>query len=175
VPPKDFSELSDEEAEAYFASYTAAVPDRVARLRREVGEEALDLSPESLVPAWEWFLGRREAEPAQDGHVLGWYEPDPPELAAERLAPGVLSDIDLIAAYFASVLLENVSGAEWAIGRLPKRMEYEAQNKPLVQLPEAGEADPVGVVYSLAVRVVLLGGERDPNALRAAYDAWVAS
>jgi hypothetical protein len=44
-----------------------------------------------------------------------------------------------------------------------------------VQLPEAGEADPVGVVYSLAVRVVLLAGERDPNALRAAYDAWVAS
>ena len=175
MPPKDFSELSDEEAEAYFASYTEAVPDRVARLRREIGEEELDLSPESLVAAWNWFLGRRGAERAEDGGVPGWYEPDPPELAAQRLAPGVLSDLDLIAAYFASVLLQNVSGAEWVIGRLPKRMEYEAQNKPLVKLPEAGEADPVGVVYSLAVRVGLLGGERDPNALRAAYDAWVVS
>ena len=146
MPPKDFSELSNEETKAYFASYTAAVPDRVARLRPEVGEEALDLSPESLVPVWAWFLGRREAGRAQDGDVPGWYEPDPPELAAQRLPPDVLSDVDLIAAYFASVLLENVSGAEWAVGRLPKRMEYEAQNKPLVKLPEAGEADPVGVV-----------------------------
>ena len=60
------------------------------------------------------------------------------------------------------------------IGRLPKRMQYEAQNKPLVKLPETGEADPVAVPYTSAVRVVLLGGERDPNALRAAYDAWVA-
>jgi hypothetical protein len=173
VPPKDFSELSDDEAEAYFASYTEAVPARVAQLRREVGEEALDLSPDSLVPAWEWFLGRREAGSLQNGDVPSWYEPDPPELAAQRLPPDALADIDLLAAYFASVLLENVEGAEWVIGRLPERMQYEAQNKPLVKLPEAGEADPVAVAYSSAVRVVLLGAEHDPNELRAAYDAWV--
>ena len=110
MPPKDFSELSDEEAEGYFALVHGggAGPGRPAA--PEVGEEALDLSPESLVPVWEWFLGRREAGGAQDGGVLGWYEPDPPELAAERLPPDVLSDIDLIAAYFASVLLRERLG-----------------------------------------------------------------
>ena len=92
-----------------------------------------------------------------------WYKPDPPELAAQRLPPDVLSDIDVLAAYFASVLLKNVPGAEWVIGRLPKRMQYEAQNKPLVKLPETGEADPVAVPYSSAVRVVLLGTSAIPT------------
>jgi hypothetical protein len=174
VPPKDFSELSDDEAEAYFASYTEAVPARAARLRAEVGEDTLDFSPESLVPAWEWFVRREDGRADRDGELPPWYEPDPPESAAGRLSPATLRDVDALAAYLAEVFLRSVAGAEWGIGKLPKRMEYEAQNKPVLRLPGAGEADPVGVAYSLAVRVALLGGGREPDTLLGAYRAWTA-
>jgi hypothetical protein len=172
VPPKDFSALSDEDAEAYFADYTGAVPERSARLRGEVGESVLDGSPESLVPLWEWFLSR---EHEGQSELPQWYEPDPPELAAQRLSPAMLRDVDAIAAYLAEVFLRTVPGAEWGIGKLPKRMEYEAQNKPIVKLPGAGDVDPVGVAYSLAVRVGLLGGGREPDTLLSTYRAWVGT
>jgi hypothetical protein len=175
VPPKDFSALSDDEAEAYFAEYTEAVPDRVARLGGEVGEGVLDGSPESLVPLWEWFLRREDGRRDGSSELPPWYEPDPPELAAQRLSAGTLRDVDAIAAYLAEVFLRTVPGAEWGIGKLPKRMEYEAQNKPVVRLPDAGEVDPVGVAYSLAVRVALLGGGREPDTLLSTYRAWVGT
>ena len=50
MPPVDYSELSDEEAQRRFDELTSSSPERVAWLRREVGD-VLDLTPESLVAA----------------------------------------------------------------------------------------------------------------------------
>lgn len=173
MPPLDYSELSDEEVQRRFEELTTAVPDRVARLRREVGE-ALDLSPESLVPLWEWFLAREAARGGDRGGELpSWYEPDPPELASQRLAPATLRDVDAVALTFAEVLLRNVPGAAWGIGKLPERMRYAHQNKPVVKLQHDQDVDPVGIVYGNAVRVVLLGEPAEPGALLEAYRAWV--
>ena len=60
MPPVDYSELSDEEAQRRFDELTYSSPERVAWLRREVGD-VLDLTPESLVPLWEWFVRREGA------------------------------------------------------------------------------------------------------------------
>ena len=133
MPPVDYSELSDEEAQRRFDELTSSSPERVAWLRREVGD-VLDLTPESLVPLWEWFVRREGARSDRGGELPAWYEPDPPELASQRLSPATLRDVDAMAHYLAEVFLHNVPGAAWGIGKLPKRMKYAHQNKPVVKL-----------------------------------------
>lgn len=174
MPPVDYSELSDEEAQLRFHELTSSSPERIAWLRGEVGE-ALDLTPESLVPLWEWFVRREGSRTDRGGELPVWYEPDPPEVAAQRLAPATLRDVDAIALYFAEVLLRDVPGAAWGIGRLPRSMKYAHQNKPVVKLPGDQDVNPVGIVYGNAVRVALMGEGSDPDTLLAAYRAWVPS
>jgi len=172
MPPVDYSELSDEEAHHRFDELTSSSPERVAWLRREVGD-ALDLTPESLVPLWEWFVRREDGRRDRGGELPAWYEPDPPELASQRLSPATLRDVDAAGLYLAEVFLRNVPGAAWGIGKLPKRMRYAHQNKPVVKLDDEQDVDAVGIVYGNAVRVALMGAGTEPDALLQAYRAWV--
>jgi hypothetical protein len=167
VPPLDHSQLTVEEAERVFAAFTAQGPALVAALRREVGEDVLDFSPESLRPLWEWFLAREGSRSDPGGELPSWYLPDPPQPAAERLSPATLRDVDAIGRYVAEVFLRNVEGAQWTIGKLPPRMLYVHQNRPVVDVL-GRDVDPVGIVYVNAMRA-LLDGERDPEALMRTY------
>ena len=172
MPPVDHSELSDEEAQRSFDELTASSPERVASLRREVGD-VLDLTPESLVPLWEWFVRREGARRDRGGDLPAWYAPDPPELASQRLSPATLRDVDAIGHYLAEVFLRNVAGAAWGIGKLPKRMRYAHQNKPVVKLDDEQDVDPIGIAYGGAVKVALMGEGSEPDALLKVFRAWV--
>jgi len=172
MPPVDYSELSDEEAQLRFVELTSSSPERVAWVRDEVGE-VLDLTQESLVPLWEWFVRREGARGDRGGELPVWYEPDPPELASQRLSPATLQDVDAIALYLAEVFLHNVPGAAWGIGKLPRHMRYAHQNKPVVKLDDEQDVNPIGMVYGNAVRVALMGEGSEPDTLLAAYRAWV--
>lgn len=171
MPPLDYSELSDEEAQLRFEELTSSSPERVAWLREEVGD-VLDLSPESLEPLWKWFVRREGARTVRGGELPAWYEPDPPELASQRLSPATLRDVDAVALYLAEVFLHNVPGAAWGIGKLPEKMRYANQNKPVVKLADGQDVNPVGIVYGNAVRVALMGEGTDPDTLLSAYRAW---
>jgi hypothetical protein len=173
MPPLDFSALTDEEAQRFFEEFTATAPERVAALRGEVGEAALDFSPESLVPLWEWFVRREGSRRDRGGELPAWYLADPPELAAQRLSPATLRDVDAIGRYLGEVLLRNVEGAAWGIGKLPKRMKYVYQNRPVVKLGDS-DVEPVSIAYSLAVRVVLMDTGREPATLLETYRANLA-
>lgn len=172
MPPVDYSELSDEEAQRRFDALTSSSPERIAWLRAEVGE-ALDLSPESLVPLWEWFVRREHGRRDRGGEVPAWYEADPPELAAQRLSPATLRDVDAIGLYLAEVFLRNVPGAAWGIAKLPKRMRYAHQNKPVVKLDDDQDVDTIGIAYGGAVKVALMGEGSEPDALLQVFRAWV--
>lgn len=172
MPPVDYSELSDEEAQRRFDELTSSSPERVAWLRGEVGD-ALDLSPESLVPLWEWFVRREHARSDRSGKLPSWYEPDPPELASQRLSPATLRDVDAIGLYLAEVFLRNVPGAAWGIAKLPKRMRYAHQNKPVVKLDDDQDVDTIGIAYGGAVKVALMGEGSEPDALLQVFRAWV--
>lgn len=172
MPPVDFSELSDEEAQRCFDELTSSSPERVASLRREVGD-VLDLTPESLVSLWEWFVGREGARGDRGGELPAWYEPDPPELASQRLSPATLRDVDAIGLYLAEVFLRNVPGAAWGMGKLPKRMRYAHQNKAVVKLDDEQDVDPIGIAYGGAVKVALMGEGSEPDSLLKVFRAWV--
>lgn len=183
MPPRDFSALSAGEAEAYLGDRLETAPERLAALRREVAatggpaEEELDASPESLVPLWEWFLRREEGRgsEARGGPLPDWYEPDPPELAGERLSSATLHDLDGIATYLPEVFLRELPESEWLVGDAPKAARYVAQGKPVLRLPRGDELDPIGVAYTLGVRVALFGEAREPDALLSTYRAWLPS
>jgi hypothetical protein len=175
VPPRDYSQLSEAEQDAALERHVATAPERLAAFRREAGE--LDGTPESLVAAWEWFLRRNvEARPAEGSAELpDWYEPDPPELAGQRLPPSTLRDVDGVGLYLAEVLRAGRPELEWSVARAPKQMEYALQGKPALRTPGGFDVDPLGAAYGLAVRAVLLGGGREPDTLRTAHDAWLES
>lgn len=179
MPPRDFSALSADEAEAYLRGRLAGAPERLTAFRREVaatggpGEDELDGSPESLVPLWEWFLRREATREERGGPLPDWYEPDPPELAGERLSPATLRDLDGIATYLPEVVLRELPESEWVVGDAPRSAGYVAQGKPVLRLPRGDELDPVGVAYTLGVRVALFGEAREPDALLSTLRAWL--
>ena len=70
IPPlqKPFYELTHEETEAYLQWHLAHLRERIDYLSETVSRElgvprsALDGSPESLIPLWEWFLSAAKTE-----------------------------------------------------------------------------------------------------------------
>ncbi len=173
MPPKDFFSLGDAEAEAFFEAYVARAEPRLDEFRAEVsasGGPELDGSPESLVPLWGWFVARPHAA---DGELPPWYEPDPPDVAAERLPAGALRDVDGIALYLALAFRRALGGLDWGIGHEPPRRRYVSQNRPVLK---AGgyDIDVLQVAYNLAMRT-LVGRDTDDEALLRAFRAWTGA
>lgn len=176
MPPKDFFSLGDAEAEAFFEAYVARAEPRLDEFRAEVSASGgppaaeLDGSPESLVPLWRWFVARPHAA---DGELPPWYEPDPPDVAAERLPAGALRDVDGIALYLALAFRRALGGLDWGIGHEPPRRRYVSQNRPVLK---AGgyDIDVLQVAYNLAMRT-LVGRDTDDEALLRAFRAWTGA
>ena len=180
MPPRDFSELQEAEAEAYLEAYRAAAPERLQWLEQKLasgGEPvALDRAPESLVPLWRWFVAWHDA-----GHRNGqtppgnpmWYEADEP--GAEALDPPTLWIVDGVGYYLAEVVTVNVPGVGWAVATSPKRLRYEDRNKPVLIGPSGARLSPVDVAYVGAVRLVLMGGtrgSREDDSLLRVFQRW---
>ncbi len=166
MPPRDFSELQEAEAEAYLEAYRAAAPERLQWLEQRLASGggasvALDRAPESLIPIWRWFVAWHDA-----GHGNGqtppgtpmWYEPDTP--GADALDPPTLWIVDGIGYYLAEVVTMNVPGVDWAVASSPKRLRFEDRNKPVLIGPSGARLSPVDVAYVCALRLIMMGGAR---------------
>jgi hypothetical protein len=179
VPPKDFEKLSEDEARAVLERHVATAADRLERFVRLVAatggpaRERLDGTPESLVPLHAWFVSRARRADAPDGagELPDWYEPDPPELATQRLAPRTIADADGLALYFAEVLRRAMPALRWEIGKEPKRFRYAHQHKPLLKDGDV-DIDVVGIAYGMGIRAAIMNTSREPEALLDVYRAW---
>lgn len=175
MPPKDFFNLGDAEAEAFFAAYVARAEPRLEEFRQEVAatggppEAELDGSRESLVGVWTWFVGRDRD--GGGGELPPWYEPDPPEVAGERLPPATLRDADGLALYLALAFRRALPGLEWGIGRMPARKRYVSQNKPVLK-GDGYDVDVLQVAYIHALKAAD-GEDTEPDALLRTFNAWV--
>ena len=78
-----------------------------------------------------------------------------------------------MAHYLAEVFLHNVPGAAWGIGKLPAKMKYAHQNKPVVKLDDDRNANPVGMVFGNAVRVGVMGETHGAGHAPCGVSAWV--
>ena len=180
MPPKHFDALTEAEARAFLERYVATTADRLERFLDLVAETGgpsraiLDRSPESLVPLHVWFVSRARRADASDaaGPLPDWYEPDPPELSAQRVAPRTIVDADGLALYFGEVLRRAMPQLRWDIGKEPKRFRYAHQHKPLLKAGEL-DIDVIGIAYGMGVRVAIMDTGREPEALLDVYRAWI--
>lgn len=171
--------MSETDARSYLARYVATAADRLERFKQLVAatggptRDRLDGSPESLVPLHMWFVSRARRADAPDAadDLPEWYEPDPAELAAKRLAPRTIADADGLALYFAEVLRRAMPDLRWDIGKEPKRLRYAHQHKPLLKDGDL-DIDVVAIAYGMGVRAAIMGTSREPEALLSVYRAW---
>ena len=160
--------LSASEAQAYLDRLVAEGPARIEELRAEAPVE-LDLTPESLLPLWEWALGRfRPVGGDDDGELPFWA--DGLDWDGQRLDAGSLRLVDRIAHYLAAVYLANVPGARWALETDARLASFR---QPML---EPGGLEPHVVTLSTAETTVFAPefGEvnRDPDRLLFRYRRW---
>lgn len=180
MPPKSFDALTERQARDFLDRFVVTSAERLDRFLRLVAAtggpapEALDGTPESLIRLHAWYISRarRADAPDAEGALPDWYEPDPPELATQRLAPRTIADADGVALYLAEVLRRAWPELEWDIGMLPKRLRYAHQHKPVLK---AGDTDinVIGIAYGMGVRIAIMDAGRDPEALLDVYRAWI--
>lgn len=150
-------------------------PGRLEEFKREVAarrgpaEAELDGTPESLIGVWRWFVKHAGD---WDGQLPPWYEPDPPELARQRLRPQVLHDADGLAHYLAQVFKQEMPDLEWGIYKADKRLRDVDQNKPV--LKNQHDIEVVGVAYVKALKIHNERKDRKPDALLRTFHAWLA-
>lgn len=151
-----FWKMKRPQAEEYFRKYVESHPQRLEEFRQAVAAqggpplEALDFSPESLVPVWAWTMPRirrRENPPRDEEPVFEWAEPeDNAFFTAETLRL-----IDGLASYFAECVLRNIPGTRWVIGHAPVKL-YVDENQPVIAGFKFGkELNPrqVALIYAL--------------------------
>lgn len=138
VPPltKPFNKLTHEETVAFFQWHMAHVKDRVNYLAvfvshaLDIPRETIDLSPQSLIPVWSWFLSvvktertpperLKELEKEYRNHSIHFVEylidqsKDQYSLETEY----ILRDIGI---YLGEVFVRNDPGIYWSYYEKPK-------------------------------------------------------
>ena len=143
IPPlkSNLYEMTDEEAQACFDWYMSVLPERIKYVSETAAHklgcsvETFDLTPESLIPLWEWFLSVAEKEPASIQH-----EVIRSDYQLSLQTEYILRDIGM---YLGEAFVKNHSSLHWGIKKKPKNsffynhtvvqgfVEYnKATNKP---------------------------------------------
>lgn len=146
IPPlnKPFSELSSQEAKEFFDWYMKVLPSRIQYLSRycdnQRGNDAMDLSPESLIPLWRWFLiiARKESTSKWELEQLAQQYKKCPLLKDYMLDQSkekfsletefILRDIGM---YLGAVFVKNNPSILWGYYEQPKTDFFV--NTPLLQ------------------------------------------
>ncbi len=132
IPPikRPFHEMSDEEAQAYFDWYMQVMPQRIEYLAKTAAAKlkcdvrTFDLSPESLIPLWRWFLTVAEKEPTTETREMFIGSGYQFSLQSEY----ILRDIGM---YLGKTLTVNDSALYWMIQKKPKNDVFF--NKTVIQ------------------------------------------
>lgn len=187
IPPlkKPFEEFSKEEAQNYFDWYIGKIPERINYLRTYSGLQ-LDLSPESLITIWAWFLKNAKIEKAPK---IRLYELKrqlkrvPADIAntvitenTHQLSLQAEYMVRDIAMYFGEVCVVNNEPIYWGYHTDTKKDSFA--NRPILRgfldkdfsPPYKAEFDAEFWVRCAASS--LLDGDISENELKVLYDKW---
>lgn len=180
TPPFDlpnFKEMTKKEARKYFNWFVEDIPHRIQIFREfytGLGEDAnnLDLSPESLITLWEWFMPFIKTSPKSPERIREEYESLPQifkdriEIETEELSFETLLIAHYVSIYFGEVFVQNNSDLKWTFLSRPKRFVF--LNEPLIAgLPDGIELNPANNVYVACLKYV--DGERNSKYLFEMY------
>lgn len=168
TPPfeiKPFEKMTKKEAQIHFNWYLSEIPKRIELIRKAFLEtgggklEDVDLSPQSLMNLWTWFIPkivtvtRSDEEIAIDLKVVPEWFKDKVIENKRKLSVGTLSLAMDIAIYFAEVFIKNFDKLEWGFVTKPKSLAYV--NSPVIIGFSSGiELDPRNLVYNLTLKVI---------------------
>lgn len=148
IPPfeKDSSLFTKKETKKYFAWFTATSPKRVKYLQQIVSDDLqidaslIDLSPDSLVYVWRWFLHNARTEPAplSDIQRIEKELSDYPrpfvqrfiDLGRERYTFATLCMLVDAAMYIGETFIDNNPTLYWSYYEKPKTDFFV--NKPVI-------------------------------------------
>ncbi|MGB6407475.1 MAG: hypothetical protein WBF39_08360 [Planococcus donghaensis] len=160
-----FEEMTKKEAQQHFDWFVSQIPYRLSQLKKlyiwstESNIDPLDLSPESLVALWKWFIPRVEIEPKSPeqlseelANLPEWmheiHSKNPSELTLATQS--LIIDIGI---YYGEVFRKEYPEMEWGFVTKPKKIFYV--NRPIVTLKETGfEYDPRHMVYIQSLKVL---------------------
>ena len=187
IPPlsKPIEELNLEEAKQYFDWYISCIPGRIEYLR-QVSKVNLDMSPDSLVPLWDWFLrvAKIEYAPRAKMRELKREVRSLPRDIAKDILNENATQFSLqteyiirdIAMYFGEVYVENNEAIYWGYHTDLNKDSFA--NHPLLMgfldrdfsPPFKAEFDPTFNVDLVAC--ILYDGNATKFDLKRAYDKW---
>jgi hypothetical protein len=184
TPPfevKPFEKMTKKEAQLHFDWYLSEVPERVELIKKAYLEtsggklEDLDLSPQSLVKLWSWFIPRIVTVTKSDEEIADelkkvpeWFNDKVIE-NKRKLSVGSLSLAMDIAIYFAEVFIHNFDKLYWGFVTKPKSLVYV--NSPVVMGFSTGiELDPRNLVYNLTLKEI--NGKTNKEYLLNLFEAW---
>lgn len=184
IPPfemKPFREMTKKEATLHFNWYLDEIPKRIELIRMAYLEtsnrkkEDLDLSPQSLIKLWEWFLPLMEIITKSDKEITEELKKVPNWLNDEiiennkELSSGTLSIAMDIAIYFAEVFIRNFEKLEWGLITKPKSLAYV--NSPVVVgFSSNMELDPRNLIYILTLKAI--DGHTNKEDLYNLFEIW---
>ena len=124
IPPlkSNLYEMNDEEAQACFDWYMSVLPERIKYVSETAAHklgcsvETFDLTPESLIPLWEWFLSVAEKEPASIQH-----EVIRSDYQLSLQTEYILRDIGM---YLGEAFVKNHSSLHWGIKKNQKTLSF---------------------------------------------------
>ena len=127
----DFKEMKKREATKYFNWFVEDIPLRIKLLREfyaGTGEDAkdLDLSPESLIKVWDWFMPFIKMTPKSPERIREEYESLPEifkgkiEISSKELSFETLLIAHYVSIYYGEVFIQNNSELKWGFLSKPK-------------------------------------------------------
>jgi len=148
-----------EEIQRQLDAYIDQIPDKMKQLKVLYAEnggdaEDLDLSPESLVPLWRWFIStvktvqlsnREFRKKKKQCPEYTWEYLDDWEIERESLS--IAMDIGI---YFGKVIIAKYPKMKWGIFELPKHAGDVIE--PVLVHPKGGQCCPSRILRMLTTK-----------------------
>lgn len=160
----DFKEMKKREATKYFNWFVEDIPLRIKLLREfyaGTGEDVkdLDLSPESLIKVWDWFMPFIKMTPKSPERIREEYESLPEifkgniEISSKELSFETLLIAHYVSIYYGEVFIQNNSELKW--GFLSKPKSHMFLNEPSIMgLPDGIALNPANNVNVACFRFI---------------------
>jgi len=137
--------------------------------------EDLDMTPQSLVKLWTWFIPRINTVTKSDQEIAEELKKVPEWLKDKvienkrKLSVGSLSLAMDIAIYFGEVFTHNFDKLYWGFVTKPRSLAYV--NRPVIMGFSTGiELDPRILLHNLTLNVI--EGNTDREELFNLYEVW---
>lgn len=184
TPPfeiKPFEKMTKKEAQLHFNWYLSDIPKRIELIKsaylETTGENSddLDLSPQSLVKLWTWFIPRIETVIKSEDEIEAELK-DLPEWMRDEitedkktLSVGTLCLAMDIAIYFGETFIKNFNNLDWGFVTKPKSLVYV--NSPVIIGFSSGiDLDPRNLIYILTLKVI--DGNKNKKELLNLFNIW---